>query len=235
VFGGNQDPVGAASPSATVQAPEYTSSPTEEPIAPSTPRQTPTEAGRTDLKLVDYGFTPDSESDGASYAVIIANPNETWVPNFVTVTITFFDSGGDVVTTTDEVLYTVLPGKAAVAGGSFDGVPARMKVKISRLDESDWEEIERGSLGHYEFSRVKTVREQYGGHRTTGLISGTFKDDQDSVEVTCVYYNSADDILGGEFTYVDQVTADDEAAFEMTSYQTFPDLSKTKCYADIGG
>jgi hypothetical protein len=244
VLGGDTDGV-AQSSSTAAPTQEPTQEPTDqpsqresefaEPTQEPTPRPTPKVAPRRDLKVIDYGFTPDPESEGGSFAVIVENPNEAWIPNFVTINITFFDSGGGVLSTTDEILYTVLPGKAAVAGYMFDGEPAEMKVRISRLDESDWEEIERGSTGHYVFSRVRTIRQEYGGHQTTGLISSTFSGDQDSVEVTCVYIDSQGGIVGGEFTFVDQVRAGEEAAFEMSSFQTFPDLNKTRCYADIGG
>jgi len=231
---------GGAGLTAAPESPTATPTPTEEPTEPPTPRPTreptPEPEEREQPTVTAYGFTANAEFGSATYAVVVANPNATWVPTFVNLSITFYDAAGTVLTTQDEYLTAILPeGEAAVAGDAFDaGEAAEMEVQISRLSESDWQEIDEGEAGRYQYDRVQTVREQFGGMKTTGLVLSEFESEQNNIRVNVVYYDSAGAIVGGAFTYVDQVAPGGQAAFEASTFVTLPDVAETRVFAEVG-
>ena len=203
--------------------------PTEEP--------TPEPEARTDPTVVAQGFTANAESDSASYAVVIGNPNSTWVPRFVDVSVTFLDADGLELTTATQTITGLFPAsETAVAGEAPEaGGATEMRVQITNLNglptaiRSSLEEA-----GGYEYEGVQTAQGPSGGTTTTGTVMSGFESVQSNVPIHAVYYDAAGDIVGGAGTSVDQVLAGGLATFEASTVVTIADIAETRIFGHIG-
>jgi hypothetical protein len=220
-------------PFAVPETGEPTGPPTEQP----TEEPTPEPEARVDPTVVAQGFTANAELDSATYAVVIENPNSTSVPRFVSVTITFLDAEGSVLTTETQNVNGMLPrSETAVAGdASGAGGATEMEVRVSLLNGLP--SRVRSSLseaGDYEYERVETAGEGLGGITTTGMILSGFESEQINVPIHVVYYDAAGVVVGGTATVVDRVPPGEEVRFEASSSVPVPDISETRVFGQIG-
>ena len=144
-------------PYAASATPEPATDPTAEPTLGPTPEP----EARADPTVVAQGFTADAESNAASYAVVIENPNSSWVPRFVDVSITFLDADGAEIATDIQTITGLLPeSETAVAGEAVGaGEATEMEVEIEHLNGLPSEM--RSSLegaGQYEYEGVQTAQ-----------------------------------------------------------------------------
>ena len=207
--------------------------PLEEPIAEPTPEPKP----RTEPAVVAQGFTASTERNSASYAVVVENPNATWVPTFVNVSITFLDEEGTMLTTEAQNITGMLPeSETAVAGDAAGaGDATEMEVQISTLNLLPT--LVRSSLsegGHYEYERVETALEGRGGVSTTGAVVSRFDSTQYNVPIHVVYYDDAGEVVGGCLTSVDEVPAGRQVTFEASTSVTVPDIAETRVFGHVG-
>ena len=177
-----------------------TPAPATEPAGEPTLEPTPEPEARADPTVVAQGFTADPESDSVSYAVVIGNPNSTWVPRFVDVSITFLDADGTELTTDTQTITGLLPAsETAVAGEAVGaGGATEMEVEIENLNGLPSEM--RSSLeeaGQYEYEGVQTAQEPSGGITTSGLVVSRFASEQSNVPIYAVYYDAAGEVVGG--------------------------------------
>ena len=225
---------------------------TNPPAAPNTPVPTPTLAAPkptlvvvtpepepsdttdesdepADIVLVGYGFTyfPGS-TPTASYGIVINNPNpNTWVGS-VSMNITFLGPDGSVVGSEDEYIWTALPGKMTGIGDTAfpDSKVTKMEVTL----DTEWTEIDY-EPGAFSFSKVKTTSDQYSTE-TKGLITSSFSEKQDSVQVNAIYRNKSGRIVGGDFTYVNNVAAGRSTSFKLSTLDKIPGVTKTELYGN---
>lgn len=184
---------------------------------------------RADLELVNKGFAQVSE-DTTGFGVLIRNPNSDAAASYVRVNISFFDAGGTVIGSEEDVLSVVLPGQTVAVGNGTDVVGVeRMDVQIFT---DDWETLD-GPPGEFTAEGVQTVPEEYGGMKTTGLLKSTFAEDLQDIEVTAIYYDAAGAIVGGTFTYAAFVPANGSIGFELSTFNNVPNLGKTEVYPEI--
>lgn len=232
-------PPAAQSPVATEAAETATPEPTPEdtPEPTPTPRPTPTRTPRptptprAELEVVAQGFTFfPGDTNYASYGVVIENPNAAgWVAELTTVNLTFYDATGGVVAATDEYLSMALPGQRVALGGVVFDTEGAATLEVQMRVQS-WEPIDFVP-GAFTFEGVVTRPENFGRWTTEGLIKSTFEQDQESVEVVAIYYNSADQVVGGERTYVDFVPAGGQIGFEVSPLGEFAEIARTEMYA----
>ena len=143
----------------TRPSPPYAASatpmPTTEPAGEATLEPTPEPEARVDPTVVAQGFTADPGTDSASYAVVIENPNATWVPRFVDVSITFLDADGTELTTEMQSITGILPeSETAVAGEAIGaGAATAMEVQISNLNSLPSQMRSSLEAGHYRLRR----------------------------------------------------------------------------------
>ena len=187
--------------------------------------------------VVGQGFTANSEDGSASYGVVIENPNSTWWPRFVSVSITFLDADGTALTTETHNITGILPnGRAAVAGEALRvSGAAAMEVQLSSLNllpnriRSSLEEA-----GRYDYQRIVTARDESGEITTTGLIVSRFDREQINVPIAVVYYDAAGEVVGGAATTVDQLSPGGEAEFEASTSAAILDTAETRVFGQIG-
>lgn len=184
--------------------------------------------------MLEHGFTPfPGDTDYASYGILIENPNpDTHLPIFTTVSITAKDVEGVVVATQSETILAIPPGQTtAVAGLIFDaGAATTLEILVN---PSRWQTIDY-QAGTWEYRNVRTVRQDYGGWRTTGELVSGFQTTREGVPVSVIYRNAAGAIVGGDTTYVDVVPVGGAIGFEVSSIADFPDVAATEVYAGTG-
>lgn len=237
--GCSTDSAGAGSPSATNSValpsptPEETPEPTPTRTPRPTPRPTPTPTPRADLELVDSGFTQASQ-DGNHWVhvgLIFENPNpDSWVAQFVRVQLTFYDADGNLAGSGDEHISTVLPGQRAAIGNVVFDVANAAEMEVE-FRVSDWFEVDY-QPGAFSFEQVSTTPGQFGGWDTRGLIRSSFEEEQENVRINIIYYDASDNIVGGEFTFVDFVPAEGQAAFDSSTFSQFTAaVARTEVFA----
>ena len=235
----SSDRAGVGSPSATnavassSPTPEATPEPTQTPTPRPTPRPTPTPNPRADLELVDSGFTQASQ-DGDQWVhvgLVFENPNpDTWVAQFVTVQLTFYDADGNLAGSGEEHLSSVLPGQRAAIGNVVFDVANAAEMEVE-FRARDWFEIDY-QPGAFTFEQVSTTPGDFGGYETRGLILSSFEEEQENVRINIIYYDSNDNIVGGEFTFVDFVPAEGQAAFDASTFSQFTaEVARTEVFA----
>jgi len=228
------DPTDAATVAPTVGE---TSTPRPTVRPPSTPRPTPTPEPRDEITLIDYGFsTYQGEfDDGAnlSWAVVLENPNANWLATRVTLNVSFLDDAGSIVTTANETVALILPGKQAAAVGSDSyfsnpdlGTIATMEVQ---LGSADWERPEV-PVGEFTITDIATRLGEFGQVTTTARISSTFADEITNPQAVVVYYDAEGNILGGDFTFVDFVPAGGTIPIEISGFEALPGLSSSEVF-----
>ena len=220
-------------PYAALATPELATDPTAEPTFGPTPEP----ETRADLTVMAQGFTAGTETDAASYAVVIENPNSTWVPRFVDVSITFLDADGAEIATDIQTITGLLPeSETAVAGEAVGaGGATEMMVEIENLNGLPSEL--RSSLeeaGHYEYEGIQTSQDPSGGITTSGLVVSRFASVQGNVPIHAVYYDAAGEVVGGAVASVDQVLPGETAAFEASTAVTIHDIAETRIFGHVG-
>jgi hypothetical protein len=211
--------------------------PVEMPTEGPTGEATREPEARAEPAVVAQGFTADAESGSASYAVVVQNPNPTWVPTFVNVGITFLDAEGTVLTTSSQNITGMLPeSETAVAGDASEaGGATRLEVEILTLNLLP--SGIRSSLaetGHYEFGSVQTAQQQSGLIRTTGTVLSRFESEQYNIPIHVVHYSAAGEVVGGAATHVDHLPPDGQVAFEANTSVTLPDIAETRVFGHVG-
>ena len=107
-----------------------TPEPATEPAGEPTLEPTPEPEARADPTVVAQGFTADTETDAVSYAVVIGNPNSTWVPRFVDVSITFLDADGTELTTDTQTITGLLPASETAVAGEVVGAGGATRWRL---------------------------------------------------------------------------------------------------------
>jgi hypothetical protein len=200
-------------------------------VSTTTPKKAP------ELALVGSGFTQlprgqYSSSDYVTYAAVVKNNSTSQAASYVSLNIAFYNAAGTVVKATDDNISLVLPGQTAAVGRSAEaGGVTRMVVQAS---VQRWEDTP-ATVGAFTAEGVNTHEEKYGGLKTNGVMKSTFQKDLKSVPIAAVYYNAANAIVGGAFTYLDFVPAGGQSAFEITSSGsgTLPGVARTEVLASV--
>lgn len=207
-----------ASPTAST-TPTATTAPTVAAATPTTrPATTPaaTSAARQELDIAESGFTAfEGDTPYAQYGVVIANPNKSgWAASDVTVTMAFYDSVGNVLTTEEENISFILPGQRSGIGDTAFDTQGADSMDVT-VDVDSWEEIDF-EPGTYTASRVKVKQDDYET-QITGILKCSFAKDQENVKVVALLRNKAGKIIGGESTYVDKIRCDKGTPFSMST------------------
>jgi hypothetical protein len=186
-----------------------------------------------DLELVASGFTPARQDDDqwVHIGLVFENPNpDTWVAQFVNVQLTFFDADGNLAGSGDDLVSSVLPGQRAAIGDVVFDVENAASMEVE-FRVSDWVEIDF-TPGEFTFDQVTTSPGDFGGWETRGLIRSSFEEEQENVRVDVIYFDANDEVVGGEFTFVDFVPAGGEAAWDVSSFSQFEAaVARTEVFA----
>lgn len=207
-----------------------------------TRRPTPTPVPRENIVVVDYGYSTFrgeyDEGDSLSWAVILENPNQadTWIGTGISVSVTFKDAGGGVVSNAGDTVAAILPEQTvAIAGADshFSNPDLELIASMEvQLGTPRWEMAEE-SLGAFTVSGIQTRTSEFGGVNTTATVASTFEREMESVYATAVYYGAEGNIIGGDWTFVDFIPAGGEIAFEISGFSAMPGITGTEVYLTL--
>lgn len=179
---------------------------------------TPKEEKSVDVKLVESGYTM-AEDSYMKYGFVIENPSEDIAYEFPKVIITAYDENGDVLATEEHTMNKIQPGERQAFGSVIDcngqdpdkvDFVAESGEKISPSDDA----IRSSDL---EISGTNERTDEYGDTSITGKVKNNSKSDTDSVGVTVLFKKEGKIVLGTT-TYVDNLSAGQEKAFDLSEY-----------------
>ena len=203
---------------------------------------TPNEAGSTDTKqtnkvekaekepekeaqslvLVETGETA-KDSDGDVYMTcgfVIENPNEDTAFEYPTVTVTAYDANGEVLATEEQTMMTIQPKeKQAFVIWAVDcngEIPEKVEYD---LDSGNIIEPSDDAIlsSEFEISGTNERKDEYGETSITGIVKNTSSNDTDDTAVI-VLFRKDGRIVSGAMTYVENLSAGKDKAFEINEY-----------------
>jgi hypothetical protein len=184
------------------------------------------------LGIVAEGFGPSAYENELGWGFIVENPNENLAAETTAYQVTAYSADGIVLGVYSSYISLLLPGERLGFGGSFY-LPAG--TTASRL--------EFDVLGRYfsetalraDFlttSNVTFVADEFSP-RVTGTIQNGLDRELADVEVYAIAYNASGQIIGGGFTFVDQIAAEGQADADVT-IAVDEEPAAVELYATVG-
>ena len=173
-------------------------------------------------KAVDVEITESGYSVGddgyLTYGVVFHNPSEKDAYEFHKVIITAYDENGDVLATEEQVMNKIQPGETQAFSSIVDcngQTPDKVEFTPEsgdRIEPSD-DAIKSSDL------EISGTNERVDEWDTaiTGKVKNNSASDTDSVGVIVLFKNEGK-IVGGNLTYIDNLNAGQEKAFEISGY-----------------
>ncbi len=184
------------------------------------------------LAIVADGFGPSAFENELGWGIVVENPNSGLAAETTAYQATAYAADGSVLGVYSSFISLLLPGERLGLGGSFY-LPA----------ETTAERLEFEILGRY-FSEtaiqadfltpvdVAYVPDEFGPS-VTGTIRNSLDRDLSDVEVYAVAYNTAGQIIGGGFTFIDLIEATGDAHAEVT-IAVGEDPATVELFATVG-
>lgn len=176
-------------------------------------------AKAVDVEIVESGYSMADDSYMV-YGFVIENPSEDTAYEFPKVIITAYDENGDVLATEEQTMNKIQPGEKQAFGSVVDcngqdpdkvEFVAESGDAISPSDDA----IKSSDL---EISGTNERTDDIGETSITGKVKNNTQSDTDSVGVT-VLFKKDGKIVYGTTTYVDNLGAGKEKAFEVSEYE----------------
>ena len=251
VLGGGDDDEGdddvvAADNSPADDDPADEPEPAPDPPADDEPADEPEPGDEVDpddaeqVEVVEQGFTVitdpnDDTRRNLTYGILLENPNpDPLVATGIDVQVSFFDAGGSVLDTDTAFLSVLLPGQTGAVGNILFDAPEGV-AEASRCRPApvtSWSR--RTSTVELDTKDVKTVAEEFGGLKTTFLLTSTFPEAQEAIQVTAIYRDDAGKVVGGYFTFIEFVEANDETAGEISFFIDVEGITETELFPMLG-
>ena len=182
------------------------------------------------LELVDHGFSVSSISEDTAYmdfCGMIYNPNETFIASFPKILATVKNSDGTILATDDQGAFTVMPGDTITLCGSISIPTAGIDDSTSIYFDLEWSDMTtstyRSGARTTDFS-ITNVSEQNSSRKNliTGEITNNYFEDVDSVNLSVILRKNGE-IVYIENTFVHNLKVGNPKAFQLSSYQDWPE------------
>ena len=166
----------------------------------------------TDDNYIKYGYEIKNSSKKTTY-------------QFPTVTITAYDENGHVLATEDQVMGVISPGEKQ-AFGSVADCNGKSPDKVEFTVDSGQKIFSTNEVPSSSFKITGTNErnDEFGETSITGNVKNDSKKDLSDLQVT-VLYKKDGKIVCGSSTYVDNLSAGQQKAFEVSDYD-IPDHDK---------
>lgn len=171
-----------------------------------------------EVELLDAGYFV-TDDYYLKYGFVIVNPDENTAYEFPKVIITTYDDNGDVLSTEEQTMNKLQPGEQQTFGSVIDcngKKPKKVEFNVEsgdKISPSD-DAIKSSDL---EISGTNERTDEFGDVSVTGKVKNNSSSDTSSVAVSVIFKNG-DKIVCGTTTYVDDVNAGQEKAFEVSEY-----------------
>jgi hypothetical protein len=177
------------------------------------------------IQLVAQGFGQDGRDLG--YAFVVENPNPSFAVESSQYQIAAYDEAGSVVATDSGYIELVIPNQRLGVGGTIwldEGVTvSEVEVQLMQGDPVETEPIPTftvESVCYYD-------REYLAG--ATGLVRSPYNRDLENLWVSAVAYDDSGEIVGGGFTFLNFVLANDSTGVRVPLASS-RDVAKVELY-----
>lgn len=189
-------------------------------------------AAAEDLVVVESAYGRGT-SDSWWYTVIIDNPNPDHVFDFAEITVEAMGADGNILDSSSDYR-TVLAGRTAVSGTFYSvGTAEIASLEIRAPQASSALSAAANETGVFSIEGLAASSDSYSTD-VRGMIGADFAEEQEYVEVVVVARNSAGQIIGSEFTYVERLPADGtKVQFEATFFDVLPADTIYEAYAAL--
>lgn len=175
-----------------------------------------------DIEITKAGF---STSNGyMNYAIVLHNKSEKEAIEFPTYRFTAKDKDGGILGTGNQVLNIIYPGQDYVWGGFGCEIPETpASVEFEVLSPEDYNIKDVTQLSHPEYKPLEIQNancreDQFSGYKFLGEVYNPNDYDLSQAGVFVVLKDETGAIVGGEMTFVDNVRAENKAAFEINCF-----------------
>lgn len=190
--------------------------PLDQPNAPDEAPAAQAPVAREELDVVEVAFGRQSYDETVWwYVVVVDNPNTDYIFSSTSVDVEALDASGVILDTSPNYV-TLLSGELAITGSFYEvGTEQIAELNVRGPSASEAISSPADETGSYTFDEVAAVSDSYST-TVSGIISGTFADEQTLVLVTVVARNAAGEIIDADFTYVDRLPVDGKVRFEVS-------------------
>lgn len=189
------------------------------------------------LQIKDSGWSYIKSSYGGyiSYGVEIYNPNEQYLASWPTIKYTGKDENGAILFTYDDLVDYIYPKETIYHGSTFnvDEKPATLEITVEAPSKK-WENAKSANYPKNNTQIVSNVSERKDGDMRiyNGEIENTSDTDL-SDDVIVVIFKKNDKIVGGNYTYSDDLDAGQKSTFTIYADHV-PDYDKYEVSARVG-
>ncbi len=187
------------------------------------------------LSVAESGYSVDADGF-MTYAAVVENPNSNWLANYPKVTVTAKDANGAILFSHDDSITYLFPnGKQAITGfTSVDGSKVASVEATAYQSDKNWtEEDVQGADADslFEVTNLNEMINEYGRISYTGEVSNKTDQDASAIKISVVLRNAAGAIVGGYYTYVNDVQPGGTSPFQMQATGTPPEHAGYEVYA----
>lgn len=175
------------------------------------------------IELVESGYSLDANDGYVSvyYAVKIHNPNEEYAIEFPKIQITAKSEDGKILKTEEQVLNSIAANDTIVYGNkvSYEGEEAdSVEISVSNGKDDYMHQSGSGVIRQEQLA-ISNASENVGEYETTytGEVTNNSTEDLSTVAVIVIYKNG-DEMIGGDATYVDDLSSGATKPFEISEY-----------------
>lgn len=175
------------------------------------------------IELVESGYSLDANDGYVSvyYAVKIHNPNEEYAIDFPKIQITAKSEDGKILKTEEQVLNSIAANDTIIYGNkvSYEGEEAdSVEISVSNGKDDYMHQSGSGVIRQEQLA-ISNVSENVGEYETTytGEVTNNSTEDLSTVAVIVIYKNG-DEMIGGDATYVDDLSSGATKPFEISEY-----------------
>lgn len=188
-------------------------------------------AQREELAVVETAFGRQSYNpEWWWYVVIIENSNDDYVFASESIDVEAIDASGVILDTSSNYV-TLLSGRTAIVGSFLDaGTEEIVNLDVRGPTAQAAIHSKAEETGSYTFEEVAATSDSYST-TVSGIISGTFAEEQTLLQVNVVARNAAGQIVGGEFSFVDRLPVDGKVRFEVRFSSVMPGDTTYEPYA----
>lgn len=184
------------------------------------------------LEIKEYGY--GIAGKGYIYiSVILHNPNPDYCIEFPSFRVTARDADGLVLGSEDQTLSVIYPKQDfCYAGQMFqvDDIPTSVEVEV--LAPDDYQILNPQHMDHPTYVPLEIVNSVVRDDRLMGEISNSNDYDIDSAIVTVLYRDENGEIVGGNSTFINKVSASATTPFDFSIYEDLV-TNNYEVYANI--
>ena len=180
--------------------------------------ETTAAAAPAEVQLLDYGYSV-SEDNFMTCGYVIQNPSEDTAYEFPVVNVTAYDENGDVLATEEQTMNKIQPGETQAFTSLVDcngTSPDKVEIDID-TGEAISPSADAIKSSDLEISGTNERTDDLDDTSITGKIKNNASKDTDSAAVT-VLFKKEGKIVYGATSFVDNLGAGKEKAFEVTEY-----------------